>query len=114
MAVEVGPDGREVRGTRVRGVGVLIKKRKGVRVGVLLGVTVGVGVMVGVFEAVVVGRVPVGKGPSRASEVNATDVRVPLTLALIPSPSTFGRSKMITYDSTAREMHKRHPSKIGR
>jgi len=101
-------------GTRVRGVAVWMKKRLGVRVGVLVGVTVGVGVMVGVFEAVEVGRVPVGNGPRSASEVNATAVRVPLTLAFTPSPRTVGRSKMITYVSTVSARHKRHPSRMGR
>lgn len=50
-------------GLGVRGVGVSIKKRRGVGVGVSLGVMVGEGVTVRVFEAVGVGPVAVGKGP---------------------------------------------------
>jgi len=83
-------------GTLMRGVAVSMKKRRGVRVGVFVGVSVGVGVMVGVFDAVEVGRVPVGKGPRSAPEVNAMAVLVPLTLEFTPSPSTVERSKMIT------------------
>jgi hypothetical protein len=50
-------------GRGVRGVAVLMKKRKGVDVGVTLGVNVGVGVTVRVFVIVGVGPVAVGNGP---------------------------------------------------
>jgi hypothetical protein len=56
-------DGAPSFGLGVRGVGVLMKKRRGVGEGVLLGVIVGLGVTVAVFVIVGVGPVAVGKGP---------------------------------------------------
>jgi hypothetical protein len=50
-------------GFGVRGVGVLMKKRRGVGEGVILAVTVGEGVTVRVLVMVGVGPVTVGKGP---------------------------------------------------
>ena len=64
--------------------------------GVILGVIVGVGVMVGVFDGVAVGPVAVGKGPMRASDVNARAVFVPFAIANISRPSTVGRLKAMT------------------
>jgi hypothetical protein len=80
----------------VRGVGVSIKKRKGVGVGVLLGVTVGVSVRVGVLVTVGVGPVAVGKGPYSARDVRAMAVLVPFDLAKTSNPSTDGRLNVIT------------------
>jgi hypothetical protein len=51
-------------------------KRVAVAVGMVEGVSVGMGVSVGVFDAVGVGPVGVGKGPSSAAEVSARAVRV--------------------------------------
>ena len=48
-----------------------------VGVRVIVGVKVDVGVVVGVLEAVGVGRVPVGKGPSKNCCVSAIAVFVP-------------------------------------
>lgn len=64
------------RTARVRAVKVM--NTCGVAVGVRVRVGVGVGVSLGpgVFEAVAVGAVAVGKGPSRACEVSASAVRV--------------------------------------
>ena len=53
----------------------------GVGDGVLVGVIVGVGVTLGILEGVVVGPVAVGKGPIRAREVSAIEVRVLFALA---------------------------------
>jgi hypothetical protein len=50
-------------GRGVRGVGVSMKKRRGVGEGVMLAVIVGVGVTVRVFVMVGEGPVTVGKGP---------------------------------------------------
>ena len=53
----------------------------GVGEGVPLGMGVGVGVSTGVLEGVGVGPVAVGKGPIRAPDVSAMDVRVLFALA---------------------------------
>lgn len=58
-----------------------------------LGVLVGVGVVVGVREGGRVGPVGVGKGPIRASEVRAMEVRVPFALAISSRKETDGCSK---------------------
>ena len=46
-----------------------------------MGVIVGVGVTLGILEGVDVGPVAVGKGPIRARDVSAIDVRVLFALA---------------------------------
>ncbi len=48
----------------------------GVGEGVPVGVIVGVGVTLGILDGVGVGPVAVGKGPIRARDVSAMDVRV--------------------------------------
>jgi hypothetical protein len=53
----------------------------GVGVAVAVGVIVGVGVTLGMLDGVGVGPVAVGKGPIRAWEVSAMEVRVPFALA---------------------------------
>jgi hypothetical protein len=74
-AVEVGP------GSRVRGVFVTGNVAVGEGVTVEDGVAVGiVGVRVGVSEAVAVGTVEVGNGPSSACDVPARAVLVPLAI----------------------------------
>jgi hypothetical protein len=64
------------RGSRVRAVKVMRGTGVVVGVRVLVAVRVGVDVGDGISEAVCVGAVEVGKGPSSASEVSATAVRV--------------------------------------
>jgi hypothetical protein len=64
------------RGWLVRAVKVTITTGVAVGVGVRVGVRVGVQVGVKISVAVAVGRVEVGKGPSRAWEVSARAVRV--------------------------------------
>ena len=48
---------------------------------VTVGVAVGVGVTLGILEGVDVGPVAVGKGPIRARDVSAIDVRVLFALS---------------------------------
>ena len=76
--VEVGSKGMGVLKLEpgVRGVAVLIKYRNGVRVGVMLGVIVGMALGKAVLDAVGVGPVAVGKGPSSACSVRASAVLV--------------------------------------
>lgn len=64
------------RGSLVRAVTVMNTRGVAVAVGVRVGVRVGVSVGLGISEAVAVGAVEVGKGPSRACEVSARAVRV--------------------------------------
>ena len=64
------------RGSLVRAVNVMNTSGVAVGVRVRVGVRVGVQVGLGMSEAVAVGAVEVGKGPSRASDVSASAVRV--------------------------------------
>ena len=64
------------RGWSVRAVNVMKTRGVGVEVGVRVGVRVGVPVGLGISEAVAVGAVAVGNGPSRASDVSARAVPV--------------------------------------
>lgn len=73
------------RASGVRSVRVKYTKGVRVRVGTKVGVWLAVGVGEGISEAVAVGAVEVGKGPSSACDVPASAVLVP-----IASPSSRG------------------------
>ena len=64
------------RGSRVRAVTVMNTSGVAVGVRVRVGVRVGVQVGLGMAEAVALGAVALGKGPSRALDVSASAVRV--------------------------------------
>ena len=85
---------RVARGALVPEVNVTIGIREGVCVGVREGVRVTVDVSDGVFDGVEVGAVDVGNGPSRACEVSAIAVRVPLDVRPV-SRMPRGISKML-------------------
>ena len=87
MSGGVGVRVRVALGMPVRNVPVA--GTKGVRLGVVdeVGVRLAVGVMVRVFDAVGVGRVAVGKGPTSAWEVSAIAVLVLLALVCWPALS---------------------------
>lgn len=91
----------------VRGVGDMIGV--GVFVGVRVTVAVGVGnveVIVGICEAVAVGTVAVGNGPSSAPAVIAMAVFVLLALFSLSALPRMGFPKTMAYTATIRPRHK--------
>ena len=82
-------------GTVVRAVSVMNATGVVVEVAVRVGVRVGVQVGLGIREAVAVGAVGVGKGPSRDWEVSASAVRVLLASRCRPVASCGSREVIL-------------------